>query len=186
MRRFSIARAIRPACFFLAQESEDADEIRHFGSIDHIRGRDTRHRHAHVERPVALKRETALGFVDLHGRDADIEHHAVETFGWRKLGEIGKLRMMKGQPPTAGRDECLAAGNGIRIPVERNDTGALGENGRRIAAGTECSIKDDLAGFRLERCQHFGKKNRNVANRSAFGIRITFARCRRHSVSPSL
>ena len=37
----------------------------------------TRLRHAHVERPVGAEGEAALGLVDLHRGDADVEHDAV-------------------------------------------------------------------------------------------------------------
>ena len=35
-------------------------------------------RHAHVERPVGAEGEAALGLVELHRGDADVEHDAVE------------------------------------------------------------------------------------------------------------
>ena len=35
-------------------------------------------RHAHVQRPVAHEGEAALGLVELHGRDAEVEDHAVD------------------------------------------------------------------------------------------------------------
>ena len=35
-------------------------------------------RHAHVERAVGLEGEAALGLVELHGGDADVEHDAVD------------------------------------------------------------------------------------------------------------
>ena len=35
--------------------------------------------HAHVERPVAAEGEAALGLVELHRRDADVENDAVDA-----------------------------------------------------------------------------------------------------------
>src|SRR5437867_2311409 len=51
----------------LAQVKQDVGEVRLLGAVDHVGGRGTRRRHAHVERPVALEREAARGVVELHG-----------------------------------------------------------------------------------------------------------------------
>ena len=61
----------------------------------------------------------------------------------------------------------------------------LGKNGGRIAARPERAVENDLAGLGLKGLKNLCEKNRNVANRSAIGIGKTFAKVRRHSVSPS-
>ncbi len=93
--------------------------------------------------------------------------------------------MMERQMPAARRDQRLARGNRRRVAVERDDVGPRIENRRRIAAGTEGAVEDDLARPRVERRQDLGEEDRNVANRSAIGFRRTSAKIRRHSVSPS-
>ncbi len=67
-----------PRLLFLAEKAENTNEIADLGAIDDIGSTHAGSRHAHVERPIPLERKTALGLVDLHGGDADIEHHAIE------------------------------------------------------------------------------------------------------------
>jgi hypothetical protein len=64
---------------FLAENADDARQVGNLERVDHVGGAQARLRHAHVERPVLLKREAALRLVDLHRRHADIEHHAVDA-----------------------------------------------------------------------------------------------------------
>ena len=45
--------------------------------------------HAHIERPIEPKRETARGFVKLHRRDAEIEHNAVDRRGAGERLQVG-------------------------------------------------------------------------------------------------
>ena len=174
-----------PCMLLFAQEAEDSDQIGHLGAVDHIGSRNAGDCHAHVERAVALEREAALGLVDLHRGHADIEHDAVETAFRRELGEIGEFRVMKDEPTTARFDQILAAGNGVGIAVERNDIGTLAEDGRGVTTRAEGTVENDFAGLGVKRLQDLREKNRNVANRSAIGIGKTFAKVRRHSVSPS-
>ncbi len=64
----------------------------------------------------------------------------------------------------------LTGGDRRRIAIERDHIGTGRKNGRRIAASTKGAVENDFPGSRLERRKHLGKKNRNVANRSATGI----------------
>ncbi len=52
--------------------------------------------HAHVERRVAAQREAALGLIELHRRDADVERDAVDRVETRAAGdrvEIGEAAL---------------------------------------------------------------------------------------------
>ena len=73
------------------------------------------------------------------------------------------------------RDQRLTGSDCRRGAIERDHIGASRKDRRRITASPERSIEDDLAGRRSQRLQYLGKKNRNVANRSATGIRRTSA-----------
>ena len=69
-----------------------------------------------------------------------------------------------------GSNHCLARCNRRRIAVERDHLGAGRKNGGAVAARTECTVEDELAGRGRQRRKHLIKKNRNVTNRSATGI----------------
>ena len=90
---------------------------------------------------------------------------------------------MQGESAIACLNERLPAGNGVRIPIQRNHVSARGKDRRRIAAGTKGTIEDDLASLGFESPQDFREKNRNVAGRSATGV-VEAAGTRHHSVSP--
>jgi hypothetical protein len=78
----------------------DVDHIGDFGfvrHIDEIRSTFARLAHPHVERAVFLEGETAFGLVDLHRRDANVEHDGIDllhaAFGkplvyFRKAGGV--------------------------------------------------------------------------------------------------
>src|SRR6185369_10037729 len=62
----------------LAQSVEDVGNLFLISVIDEVRRRHAGLRHAHVERAVSLKREATIGAIELHRRDADIEHDPVD------------------------------------------------------------------------------------------------------------
>ena len=66
--------------------------------------------------------------------------------------------------------------------------GAGGYTSAILDAGADVIALDRdpaaIAGGRRQRIEHFRKKNRNVANRSATGISRASARIRHHSASP--
>src|SRR5690606_18840084 len=68
----------------------------------------------------------------------------------------------------------------VRVAVHRQDRRAGIEDRLRIAAGAERAVDDPLAGFRRQRSENFGEKNRNVTGRSANGVEIV-AVARHHS-----
>ena len=55
-------------------------------------------RHAHVERAVTQEGEAALGLVDLHGGDADVEHHAVDGLASQRL-HVGEAALAQVRRP---------------------------------------------------------------------------------------
>ena len=76
--------------------------------------------HAHVERAVEAEGEAALGLVELHGRDAEVEHdavHSVDAGSSRATAsQIGEAVLHQGQP-AAGRSaraapRAIASGRG--------------------------------------------------------------------------
>ena len=62
----------------LAEQVDDVGEIALGCLRDDVGGARPVAAHAHVERAVEAEREAALGLVELHRRDADVEHDAVD------------------------------------------------------------------------------------------------------------
>ena len=75
----------------LAEEIEDADEVGGARLVDDIGGADAVRGHAHVERPVPLEGEAALGLVDLHRGNAEIERHAIDRAAERPRTEAQRI-----------------------------------------------------------------------------------------------
>jgi len=60
--------------------------------------------HPHVERSVAAKGKAALGLVELHRGNANVEHDAIERqeiFPRGDLLQLGKARLDQGQPASS-------------------------------------------------------------------------------------
>ncbi len=119
---------------FLAEETEDADEIADLGAIDDIGRADTpARRHAHVERTVALEGEAAIGLVDLHGGDADIEHDAIKpAFRARNRSRRTATEWRWRRAACRRIDQRLAGGNRIGVAIERDHLGIRGQGSRAV------------------------------------------------------
>ena len=88
----------------LAKLEDDVGEIALGCPRHHIGGARPLAAHPHVERPVEPEREAALRLVELHRRDADIEHDAVDLLVsefLRHLIEPGKAVFGDGQAAVA-------------------------------------------------------------------------------------
>ena len=106
------------------------------------------------------------GLVELHRRDADVEHDPVRLFEAESLRdrvEVAEARLDEAQPSARGRDEVRACADGRRIAVERDDVRAALEQRPRIAARAERSVDDQSLVARLKRLEDLGEENRNVA-----------------------
>ena len=70
----------QPRLPLLAEHRDHPGKVARLHAVDDIAGGRPVVPHPHVERPVLAKGKAALGLVDLHRRDADIEHDAVDGF----------------------------------------------------------------------------------------------------------
>ena len=70
----------------LAERRDDLREVALGGRIDQIGRARARAAHAHVERAVVAEREAALGLIELHRGDAEVEQDAVD----RLMAEIAR------------------------------------------------------------------------------------------------
>ncbi len=121
--------------------------------------------HPHVEGGVEAQRKAALRLVELHRRDADVEHDSVgllEAEGLRDRAEVAEARFDQAQPAARSRDEIGAAANGGGIAVERDNVRAAVEQRPRIAAGAERCVDDQRPFARLKRLENLGEENRDM------------------------
>src|SRR5690606_25391233 len=127
-------------------------------------------RHAHIERPVGAKGESALGLIELHGGDADIQHHTVDIL---RIFIEARERPLH-QPQASARDslEFTPGSDRIRIPIDSDHRRAASKQRLAVAAGAESAVDDDLAFLRLQCGNHLVKENRNVTGRSANGAMV--------------
>ena len=115
--------------------------------------------------PSARKEKAALGLVDLHGRDADVEHDAVGFGGG--FVEMRERAVHEREPSAGFLFERAPGVDGIGVAVDRHDRRAGREQRPGVAACPERAVDDGLPLGGLKRGDHLGKENRNVAGRSA-------------------
>ena len=127
--------------------------------------------HAHVERRVDGVRESALGPVELHARDAEVEQDGVHSdVVRRQLVEHGRESPRRNRAWTRARlrkRSKYARADGSRSmamkrPLPRRSSGEqLG-----VAAGAERRVDDGVAGLDVEQAPHLVGENRNVISRA--------------------
>ena len=113
-----------------AVEMENVGEFRLRGVVDEIGGAYALALHAHVERAVVAEGEAALGPVELHRGDADVENDAVHG--------------LEARPPRTMSNECAeAAGNERKASLDFGRQGSAAA----IASGSRSIAITRLAGF---------------------------------------
>ncbi len=117
-------------------------------------------RHPHVERTVEAERKSALGLVELHRRDADIEHHAVDLVVAAFAGdiiEIGEAVFDQSQPALRRLHHVGAAGDRGLVAVDADHLAVGGGEDR-----ARCSR-------RRRRCRRYRCRRRAPASCSSTG-----------------
>ena len=144
--------------------------------------------HAHVERALLPKREAALGFIDLHGRNTNVEDDAVEACDALRACdafELGKARLDQRQPAARGVDKVKARRDRAGIAIERQNFRVRGrEDGGGITTGTEGRVEIEATGFRRQGFEDLHTKHGNVTGQSASGDVLKIAAARIHSRAP--
>ena len=146
--------------------------------------------HAHVERPVEAEGEAALGVIELHGGDAEIEHHAVDRgkAGARARCASRLREALLDQRQPARRAACTRSAperDGARVAVDGDDLAVGGrQHGARVAAGAESGVDIDAAVTDIEELERGAAEHGNVEGRSASDSPRAVA-ARRHSRAPS-
>ena len=172
---------------FLAVSVEDVGEFLLAGAVDDVGGAAAFAAHAHVEGAIEAEREAPLGLVELHGRDPDVEHDAVQ----RRQGQPFDHGIERAEP---GFDQCEprlvgvageAGRDGRRVAVERHDArSGGGEDRRRIAARPEGAVDVETAGPDRQGRDGLRSEHGMVSNRSASGEVTPRAAIRHQSRAP--
>ena len=133
------------------------------GAVDQVGGALAVGPHAHVERAVAHEREAALGLVDLHRRDPEVEGHAPagRTPASPSAASIVRIAALD-QPEAPGTGGAQRLGETLdrRVAVEGETSRAALQEGAAVAAGAEGAVDDQVAGLgrqRLERPRRAGR-----------------------------
>ena len=127
--------------------------------------------HAHVERRVGRVREAALGAVDLHRREAEVEQHGIRAHA--VAGELREHdRVVAAQEPrlhaARGRLHAVEVRAHGRVAVDRDELPAaleVRDQQPRMAAGAERGIDDRLSRLHVEELAHLLREHGDVISR---------------------
>ena len=137
----------------LAVRAQDPHQFARRVGVEHLGGADARRLvHAHVERGVLRVREAAVGLVQLHGGDAEVEEDALDARDAEPVEHVGQLVVdgVHQRGPVAVRGEPLPGEpQRLLVAVERDSraAGKRGEQGLAVAAEAEGAVDDDGAGL---------------------------------------
>ena len=172
-----------------AENENDVGKIALACSGDHIGRARTLPAHAHVERPVEAEGKAARGGIELHGGDAEVEHHAVHAIGAaiaRDCVEIGKAVFDQREPAVRRLHQVGAERDRALVAVDADHFAVGGrENGAAIAAGAESGVDIDAAVMHVEEVERRRAEHGNMVGRSANDSRKAVA-ARRHSRTPGV
>ena len=124
--------------------------------------------HAHVQRAVGPEGEAALRLVELEGRDAQVEQHAVdavEPVRARHAAQIGELRVHRLEAVAERREPLAAARDrgGVAVQPQQPSVGrARAKHLLRVAAPAERPVDIAPPGARVERLERFMEQDGNV------------------------
>ena len=126
---------------FLAQGGDDEGEIAFAGVRDDVGGARTVATHAHVERPVEPERKAARRLIELHRRNAEIEHDAVGRSVADDRVKIREAIFDQFEPASAPPGRAWRLARSRSVAVDADHAGArCRQDGAGIAAGAECRV----------------------------------------------
>ena len=134
------------------------------------------------------KEKPRAGIVELHGGDADVEHHAIDAGVAmpRAIASSSEKRPSTSvsRPPRRMLQRG-AGGDGRRVAIDGDHGGAGIEDGAAVAARAESAVDEGATGVGSEVSHDLVEKNRNVAGRSASSTLRHGAAARAHSPPPA-
>src|SRR5215475_2243369 len=145
--------------------------------------------HAHIERTVEAEREAALGGIELHRGNAEVERDPVDRFdseACRNLVERREAALRDREPAAKLIDQIGGARDRALVAVDRQHPAVgRGEDRARIAAGPEGPVDVDAARSDAEMLDDRTDEHGNMAGQSASDVRVTGVAARHHSRAPS-
>ena len=153
-----------------AQCRDDEPELALTGARNNVGRARAVTAHAHVERPIEAKRKAARGIVDLHRRDADVEHDTVDRGRClpTMASRLENRSSTRSSRPWACLDQAGALGDRALIAIDADDAGAGRRQDRlRIAAGAEGRIDVKSAVANAEPFDGAAAEHGNMTSRSA-------------------
>jgi hypothetical protein len=133
----------------LAVLAEHPGELAPVVGVEDVGGRPARGRvHPHVQRRVLAVGEPALGDVELHRGDPEVEQDPVgvlEPEVTQRVGDPVERRVHGGEPVTEGREALAGQAQGLGVAVETDDAGetAPGEQGLAVPAQPQRRVDQD-------------------------------------------
>ncbi len=136
----------------LAVSAQDPDEFAGRVGVEDLGGADAgRLVHAHVEGGVLGVGEAAVGLVELHRGDTEVEQHTLYACDAEPLQYLRELvvdGVHEGRALTVGGEPLAGQAQGLLVPVEGDEPG-LGEpleEGLAVAAEPERAVDDHRTG----------------------------------------
>jgi hypothetical protein len=161
-----------PRVALLAVAAEDQRELALVGLVDELARRELRRRvHPHVERRVGGIREPALGPVELHRGDTEIEEDRVGLDVVRRQLPEDERELAAQQPRRHARRSLepieVRAHGGIAVDRDQLPLRAeVGGEQAGVAAGAEGRVDDGLARAHREELAHLVGEDGDVVRRA--------------------
>ena len=156
------------AAALLAVTPDDVGELCFVGVVHQIGRRLPVLLHAHVERTGGTEGKAAVGLVELHRRDTEIERDAVDildAFGRQELGHVAEAALDQTQARRIALGQHLASRNRVGITVDGDHLAIRTiEHRGRVAARAERAIEVTPAVARLQRIDDLAHHHRDVAS----------------------
>ncbi len=176
----------RARVMLFAERTDDSGKITFAGAGNYVGHARTIAAHAHVQRSVEPERKSARCLVKLHGRNAEVEHHAVnrsDAAAFDDCFEIGKAIFDQLQPAIRCADERRASCDSVLIAINADHP----RTGRRkdyagIATGAKRCVDVNAAVMHAEQFDRPASEHRNVTSQSASDSVAVAAR--HHSRAP--
>ena len=168
--------------WFLAQLTKQPRQLLFVIFIYDISGGEFRLRvHAHVERTVSHKAETARRVFELARRNTKIKKRAADGADVQLIehpGCVSEIRLPHDETAAEACQSLAYMLYRIRILIQGQNIGATFQQRLGVPTTTTCSIYDEQACFRLEQFQHFPLQNWTVIYELLGCICLLFASSR--------
>jgi hypothetical protein len=143
--------------------------------------------HAHVQGPVAAKREAAAGVVQLHRGDAEVREDSVRRgvrVAFEDRVQVREVALDERDAVAEAREALSCERERVRIAVDAEDARAIAarQDSRRVASRAERRVDEEPAALRREQANDVVEENGSV-RRGFNGRDLLGSRLAAHSKS---